>query len=340
MGTPLYMSPEQVEGRPLDSRSDVYSLGVTAYEMLAGEPPFRGETALAIAVQHLNSQAERLENVRADVPEPICRIVHTMLAKDPAERYASPRQLLQELRRVSIELFQDDPGEEQDAWQDDLASTVEARRLATQQLAAAMRTASMPTVRRRGVVLWIAAAVACLVMGIVAARLFRPQPLLVAAAEDPTAVPRQSSAADQELYATLLNTEAGWKSVGYYFPESRVNVQRAQQGLALLYLRDYDYQRAMEIFNEFATYNDAEVELRAFGLAGQALVLLRQDQFSEAAEKLTQLWPNRSKLDGEMRVLVGLVLAERRVPGDLRSFRQWREWLRNAPPAPAAPGVG
>jgi hypothetical protein len=177
-------------------------------------------------------------------------------------------------------------------------------------------------------------------MGIVAARLFRPQPLLVAAAEDPTAVPRQSSAADQELYATLLNTEAGWKSVGYYFPESRVNVQRAQQGLALLYLRDYDYQRAMEIFNEFATYNDAEVELRAFGLAGQALVLLRQDRFSEAAEKLTQLWPNRSKLDGEMRVLVGLVLAERRVPGDLRSFRQWRDWLRNAPPAPAAPGVG
>lgn len=45
MGTPLYMSPEQVEGKPLDTRSDIYSLGVTAYEMLAGEPPFRGETA-------------------------------------------------------------------------------------------------------------------------------------------------------------------------------------------------------------------------------------------------------------------------------------------------------
>lgn len=340
MGTPLYMSPEQVEGRPLDSRSDIYSLGVTTYEMLAGEPPFRGETALAIAVQHLNAQPERLENIRADIPEPICRIVHTMLAKDPAERYASPRQLLHELRRVSIELFEDDPGEEQDAWQDDLVGAVEARRQATQRLAAAMRTASMPTVKRRGAVLWIGATLLCLLFGAAASWLVRPSPLLVAASEDPTAVARQNSAEDQMVFATLLNSEAGWKSVGYYFPESRFEVQGAKQGLALLYLRDYDYRRAMELFDEFAAYNDAEVELRAFGLAGQAVVLIRQGQFEAGAEKLTQLWPVRGRLDGEMRVLVGLVLAERRVPGDVRSFRQWREWLRNAPPPPVAPEVG
>ncbi len=340
MGTPLYMSPEQVEGKPLDARSDIYSLGVTSYEMLAGEPPFRGETALAIAVQHLNVQPLRLENVRADLPEPICRIVHTMLAKDPVERYASPRQLMHELRRVSIELFEDDPGEEPDAWQADLVSTVEARRLATQRLAAAMRTASMPTVQRRGAVRWAAASAACLALGLAVAWLARPMPLLVSASEDPTAVARQSSAAEQLLYATLLNSEAGWKSVDYYFPESRFDVQRARQGLALLYLRDYDYPRALEIFNEFAAYNDVEVELRAFGQAGQAVVLIRQNRYEEAAAKLTQLWPQRDKLDGEMRVLVGLVLAERRVPGDLRSFRQWRDWLRNAPPPPMTPEVG
>ena len=56
MGTPLYMSPEQIEGRPVDARSDIYSLGVTSYHLLAGEPPHTGETALAIAVQHLNKQ--------------------------------------------------------------------------------------------------------------------------------------------------------------------------------------------------------------------------------------------------------------------------------------------
>ena len=49
MGTPLYMSPEQIEGRPVDARSDIYSLGITCYHLLAGTPPHSGETALAIA---------------------------------------------------------------------------------------------------------------------------------------------------------------------------------------------------------------------------------------------------------------------------------------------------
>ena len=70
MGTPLYMSPEQVEGRALDPRSDIYALGVTSYQMFAGETPFRGDTALAIAVQHLKNLPERLENRR---PSPSAR---------------------------------------------------------------------------------------------------------------------------------------------------------------------------------------------------------------------------------------------------------------------------
>ena len=56
LGTPLYMSPEQVEGKALDHRSDIYSMGVTCYQMLAGSPPFSGDTALAVAVQHLKTQ--------------------------------------------------------------------------------------------------------------------------------------------------------------------------------------------------------------------------------------------------------------------------------------------
>src|SRR5207248_5269616 len=76
MGTPLYMSPEQAQGKPLDHRSDLYSLGVTLYHMLSGQPPFRGETALALAVQHVKTPPEPLANLRPDVPEALCRVVH------------------------------------------------------------------------------------------------------------------------------------------------------------------------------------------------------------------------------------------------------------------------
>ncbi len=338
MGTPLYMSPEQVEGKPLDARSDIYSLGVTAYEMLAGEPPFRGDTALAIAVKHLQTQPARLENIRADVPSSVCRIVHTMLAKDPGQRPATPRQLLADVRSISIELFQDETSEEQDGWQDDLVDVVQSRRQATQRLAEAMKTTAMPAVRRGSNAIWVLLVLASLVVGLGMAWVLRPAPLIVAAAEDPTAVPKHASAAEQLIYATLLDSEAGWKSVGYYFPAATYDVRRAKQGLALLYLREYEYERARQIFDEFAAYNDAEVQFRAFGQAGQAVVLIRKNRFNEAAEKLAQLWPHRDELDGEMRALVGVVLSDRRLPGEFRSFRSWRDWLRTAPPPPSARG--
>ena len=100
VGSPLYMSPEQVEGRPLDSRSDLYSFGVTCYQMLAGSPPFSGETPLSVALQHLNKQPEPLETHRPDLPAALCRAIHKMLAKSPEHRFQAPQELLRELRRI------------------------------------------------------------------------------------------------------------------------------------------------------------------------------------------------------------------------------------------------
>ena len=68
MGTPLYMSPEQVNGSNVDHQSDLYSFGVTAYHMLSGSPPFRGETAVSVAVQHIKNDAARWSN-----PAPTCQ---------------------------------------------------------------------------------------------------------------------------------------------------------------------------------------------------------------------------------------------------------------------------
>ncbi len=56
MGTPLYMSPEQINGDNVDHRSDIYSFGVTCYRMLSGRPPFRGETSLTLAMQHMTTR--------------------------------------------------------------------------------------------------------------------------------------------------------------------------------------------------------------------------------------------------------------------------------------------
>ena len=117
LGTPLYMSPEQVEGKPLSPRSDIYSFGVTCYHMLSGRPPFGGETALGVAVQHLKSRPQPLEAVRPDLPPALCRIVHQMLAKDPAQRFATGRELLRELRRVQMEHFGDDWPADLPAWE-------------------------------------------------------------------------------------------------------------------------------------------------------------------------------------------------------------------------------
>jgi eukaryotic-like serine/threonine-protein kinase len=100
MGTPLYMSPEQVEGKPVDPRTDIYSFGVTCYHMLAGHPPFRGDSAFEVALQHVRAEPPPLSALRPDLPEPLCALVHRMMAKDPALRPQTGRDLLREVLRL------------------------------------------------------------------------------------------------------------------------------------------------------------------------------------------------------------------------------------------------
>lgn len=83
LGTPLYMSPEQARGQKVDSRSDVYSLGITAYRMLTGSAPFYGETPLAVVLKHLNERPRPITEVRPEVPDALAKLVHRMLEKNP-----------------------------------------------------------------------------------------------------------------------------------------------------------------------------------------------------------------------------------------------------------------
>jgi serine/threonine protein kinase len=97
MGTPAYASPEQFAGLGADTRSDLYSLGVTLWEMLFGKPPFRGSAAeLMDQHQHAEPPFEKLRNI----PEPIIALLQVLLAKDPNQRFQTPAQLQQALTKV------------------------------------------------------------------------------------------------------------------------------------------------------------------------------------------------------------------------------------------------
>ncbi len=104
LGTPMYMSPEQVQGKPLDHRSDLYSMGVTFYHMLAGTPPFRAETALALALKHVRDTPVSLSVHRPDLPPDLVKLVMKLMAKAPGDRYASATEMLRDLAKIKESL--------------------------------------------------------------------------------------------------------------------------------------------------------------------------------------------------------------------------------------------
>ncbi|MDB5352943.1 MAG: serine/threonine protein kinase [Planctomycetota bacterium] len=100
LGTPMYMSPEQVQGREVDHRSDLYSLGVTFYHMLSGSPPFTAETAVALALKHVSEAPESLGKRRKKLPPELVALVMKLMAKSPEGRYQSAGEMLKDLSRV------------------------------------------------------------------------------------------------------------------------------------------------------------------------------------------------------------------------------------------------
>jgi len=100
MGTPEYMSPEQASGRKVDQRTDIYSLGIVFYELLTGKVPFHAETALEVIQMHIARAPESPRAHNPEIPGNVAAIIDKMVEKNPADRYASFRHMINALARA------------------------------------------------------------------------------------------------------------------------------------------------------------------------------------------------------------------------------------------------
>lgn len=97
VGSPFYMSPEQSEGKQVDARSDIYSLGCSLFHALTGAPPYRAKNAVSLAMLHTTSSIPSVISQNSALPEDLDYVVSTMLAKDPLERYQSMKEVVLDL---------------------------------------------------------------------------------------------------------------------------------------------------------------------------------------------------------------------------------------------------
>ncbi|MBH0195713.1 MAG: serine/threonine protein kinase [Nitrospira sp.] len=104
LGTPTYMSPEQIAGKKVDGRSDIYSLGIVMFELLTGHPPFKADNLSALLYAITHTPPLRLSAVRADLPPLIQGIVTCALQKDPVRRYRTGSEFAQALRGIAEQI--------------------------------------------------------------------------------------------------------------------------------------------------------------------------------------------------------------------------------------------
>ena len=279
LGTPLYMSPEQSEGKALDHRSDIYSLGITSYHMLAGHPPFRGDTALSVALQHLKKEAEMLESLRPDIPPPLARIVHRMMAKSPNDRFQSIRQLKLEMKQLHAKFFVDSEISETLAdWEALPLDVVDSSlNTLTNKLQATMIfETSLLKKRRRLWPILLAGLLLFFVGAVIGGQQESPEKFLRLDEQSLEKIDRQQDVCQQWVYAMRLQTPRAWKSVFEYWNDNNMTLMAKQQ-LAWYYYRSRMPEQAEEYFAELANLEpSSNSDLVRFGRAGLTWVAKMQ----------------------------------------------------------------
>lgn len=295
LGTPLYMSPEQSEGKTLDHRSDIYSFGITSYHMLAGFPPFRGDTALSVALQHLNAEPEKLEILRPDIPPAMARIVHKMIAKDPKNRYQTLKKLKTELKQIHAQTFRDDSSVSEtlsdwDTLQLDVLDT--SLIAATDKLQATMQleTKTLKS-RRKHTLLLVIGVVLVFLFGAFLGMKKESHQKIVQLEELMHTIPKMDTVKKQWAFAAQKQTPQAWQAVIDNFPHEDYWKRMALRQQAWYYFDAKTPKQARSHFQELARGNQQEDIL--FGTVGMAWVFAAEGNL-DFAEKHLQTLANNS----------------------------------------------
>jgi hypothetical protein len=304
MGTPLYMSPEQVEGKAVDHRSDLYSFGVMCYHMMAGQPPFRGETAMAVAVQHVKGTPTPLATLRPDLPKDLIGVVEKLMAKDPAQRYQTAREVLRDLNRIRSAVLKGNQGEADSVGMETLAveggpvQTTSTLQLLV-QVSVRFRDLVSAAKNRRAL---IAASLMVALVGGAARGWFErsadldrlPRSEKQAAPPDYTVIKRYNYGQFQLAHAHHALPEnqrhAGLWAVIMYHPGDDYEVIAAAQELIEDYLSQRDYVLAMHLAEWLSTRDSHAVKM--FGNLFKGIVLSRQGKAKESNAAFLEMLEN------------------------------------------------
>jgi serine/threonine-protein kinase len=301
MGTPLYMSPEQAQGRHLDHRSDLYSMGVTFYHMLVGEPPFRADSAVALALKHVSEAPLGLRIRRPEIPPELERLVLRLMAKSPSDRYQSAAEMLADLAKIRSTLM---PAGGSPSLLDDQAISLPRGEVPTQTTPTAsdaevassrVQTLEDLPARRRLAGPWTLAlaGVLCLIGGGALGWMSRPSSLPEA---DPNvrrmpllgreprwrSIPAQSTAEQQYRFAQIRAAEddrtAAWLAVPGRFPADQEWVSPAYLQVARRFYRERDLDRLGALKDELSAWPGAKTADQELGqIVDTALKLCHKD---------------------------------------------------------------
>ncbi|HTU20155.1 MAG TPA: protein kinase [Gemmataceae bacterium] len=309
MGTPLYMSPEQVEGKPVDCRTDIYSFGVTCYHLLAGHPPFQGDSPFEVALQHVRSEPKPLTEIRPDLPAVLCAIVHKMMAKDPAARYQTGRELLTDVVRLREGLSG------QTATLAPLSLSVEVAESALPRSAAPV---TLPMPRKPSWWGWRGAVflLSVLLAGVLGAAIalfqhrltFPTHAALVPAAPDgKEQLPDQE---EEKALRTVVDQYLNAKPTERFDNQAGLNLSSK---LAMFYLERDRLDDALAVFVRMEKHSGSGYAM--VGHLGRAIVLALRSQAQESNQLFRQLFQRRPLKQGNNWIW---------------QEEKWRFWVRKA----------